>query len=202
MSAGQAAAGRTRGAEPNPANYPDQDNAAAPHLQQTVGRTVNQAEQAGQLTVAHQKNQAAGSIGTVARALRLTGQELRNQSEDVVAEWMDRAATEVEHVARNLREQSVPAMIGDVEDFARREPALFLGGAFALGLLATRFLRSAQPVANRNGRSHRQSYRTPAMAPGATGYTVREPATAWSEPASATEIPITTPGDNPAGQSR
>ena len=32
--------------------------------------------------------------------------------------------------------------MSDAEDWARRNPALFLGGAFALGLLASRFLKS------------------------------------------------------------
>ena len=34
-------------------------------------------------------------------------------------------------------------MLGDVGTFARREPAMFLGGAFVLGLLGGRFLKSS-----------------------------------------------------------
>ena len=35
-------------------------------------------------------------------------------------------------------------MIGDVGDFARREPALFLGGAFVLGLMGGRFMKASK----------------------------------------------------------
>jgi hypothetical protein len=34
-------------------------------------------------------------------------------------------------------------MVRNVEDFARRQPALFIGGAFMLGLLGARFLKSS-----------------------------------------------------------
>jgi hypothetical protein len=34
--------------------------------------------------------------------------------------------------------------VDEVENFARRRPAMFLGGAFLLGLAATRFLKSSR----------------------------------------------------------
>ena len=36
-------------------------------------------------------------------------------------------------------------MVTQVEQYARRQPAIFLGGAFALGLLGARFLKSSNP---------------------------------------------------------
>jgi hypothetical protein len=42
-----------------------------------------------------------------------------------------------------VREKDVNEMLRDVQQFARRQPALFIGGSFAAGLLAARFLRSS-----------------------------------------------------------
>jgi hypothetical protein len=39
-------------------------------------------------------------------------------------------------------------MARDLEGFARRNPALFFGAAFGLGLLAARFLKSTPPSYN------------------------------------------------------
>ena len=40
-------------------------------------------------------------------------------------------------------------IVRDLQDFARREPALVLGGAFALGFLAARFLKVGGPGGGR-----------------------------------------------------
>ena len=42
-----------------------------------------------------------------------------------------------------LRNQDVGAIIDDVERMAREQPVMFLGGAFMLGLVAARFLKSS-----------------------------------------------------------
>jgi hypothetical protein len=43
-----------------------------------------------------------------------------------------------------LRDKSLTDVVGDVERFARREPVIFVGGAFLIGLLGSRFLKSSQ----------------------------------------------------------
>jgi hypothetical protein len=37
-------------------------------------------------------------------------------------------------------------LVGEVQDFARRQPTLFIGGAVILGFAALRFLKSATPA--------------------------------------------------------
>jgi len=50
----------------------------------------------------------------------------------------------VENWADYVQQTDVRQMADRVESFARREPAIFLGGAFALGLLGARFLKSSR----------------------------------------------------------
>jgi hypothetical protein len=134
---------------PDPSNLTDQ-------VQQQASAAVDQAQaQAGQVKdqlveqvtnrLDDRKSAATGSLGTVADTFRQTSQQLREQNQDVVADYADRAAEQIEHFTGYLRSRDVRQLVRDVEDFSRREPALFLGGAFALGLFAARFLKSSTP---------------------------------------------------------
>jgi hypothetical protein len=58
----------------------------------------------------------------------------------------------VERLGGYLRQRDTGQIVTDLEGFARRQPMVFAGGAFALGMLAVRFLRSGsqtqQPAAS------------------------------------------------------
>jgi hypothetical protein len=95
----------------------------------------------GQL--ANQKHNAAQRMTPIQTALRETGQQLRNQGQGPVAEYADKAADQVGRFAGYLRENDVDTLLNDARGFARRNPAVYLGSAAALGFLATRFLKSS-----------------------------------------------------------
>src|SRR3712207_4257716 len=99
----------------------------------------------GQL--ANQKHNAAQRMTPVQAALRETGQQLRNQGQGPVAEYADKAADQIERFAGYLRENDVDTLLNDARGFARNNPAVFLGGAAALGFIATRFLKSSSEEA-------------------------------------------------------
>jgi hypothetical protein len=64
----------------------------------------------------------------------------------MLAQYADRGAEQIEHFGGYLRGRDTGQLVTDVEGFARRQPIAFAGGAFALGMLAVRFLRSrSQP---------------------------------------------------------
>lgn len=111
----------------------------------------------------------------VAQALRQTGQHLREEgSQPMLAQYADRGAEQIEHFGGYLRRRDTSQLVTDVEGFARRQPIAFAGGAFALGMLAVRFLRSksepqGQTAASPGSSSHGSSAcGTPPMA-GSTG---------------------------------
>jgi hypothetical protein len=173
-------------------------------LRQTAGEAVDQVkDQAGQLAdqareqattrLEDQKDRATGGLGTVADAVRQTGQQLRQQDQGAVAQYVEGAANQIERLAGYLRGRDVTELIDEVEDFARRQPMVFLGGAFALGLLGARFLKSSGRAARqgqygqsgrplpseRRGYEYSAGYRAPAYggAQGATG----EYSTTWGQ---------------------
>jgi len=99
---------------------------------------------AGQL--ASQKDRASEELGSIATAVRGTSKPLRDQKQDAIAEYVDKAATQIERFATRLRERDVQDIVNDAERFARQRPAVFVGAAFAAGVLAARFLKSSAPA--------------------------------------------------------
>jgi len=143
-------------------NKPANSAAAASHevtnqVKETVGQVTEQAQQAAGQVVGQareqvssrltgQKDRAAEGLTSVAHALRQTSQQLRVQDQQAVTGYIETAASQVERISNYLKQNDLGGLIDDVERFARRQPALFLGGTFVLGLLGARFLKSSRPT--------------------------------------------------------
>jgi len=91
------------------------------------------------------RRKAAEQIGGIGGALHRTGEQLRNEDQAKFADVADSLGRQVDRVADYLRAADGRTMARDVEDLARRQPALVFAGAFALGLVAARFLKSSEP---------------------------------------------------------
>lgn len=130
---------------------------------QTSDMTTDAKRQAKELThtavdqaksrVATQKDMVAEELQGVASALRETGNQLRSQDQTTFARYSNEVAGQVERVSTYLEEHDLDDIVHETEDFARKQPELFLGGAFTLGLLAARFLRSSAPSGSVGSRS-------------------------------------------------
>jgi hypothetical protein len=91
------------------------------------------------------KDRVGHGLAHLADALRKTASSLADGADGEDAGLVDpvaRAADRVSAASDYFRRRSLGQVIGDVVRFARREPAVFLGGAFAAGLFVGRFLRS------------------------------------------------------------
>ena len=91
-----------------------------------------------------QKDRATDGIGSVAQAVRQSTQHLRDQQHDTIAQYVDQAAAQLERFSTALKEKNVADLLDDAQRFARRNPAMFVGGAFAIGLLSARFFKSSR----------------------------------------------------------
>jgi hypothetical protein len=117
-------------------------------LTQQAKETVSQAaSQAGDKVASRlngQKDRAAEGLGSVADALRQTSDQLRGQDQTLpVHQYISSAADQVERFSGYLRSTNTREMVQRLEQFAREQPAVFLGSAFMLGLLGARFLKSS-----------------------------------------------------------
>jgi hypothetical protein len=112
----------------------------ASEAKDVVGKLAGGAKDKLEETVSTGKDSAAEKIGDVAGALRHTAEAFDEGPLPAIA---DRAAGELERVADYVQSRTIGELLHDVETFARREPALFLGGSFVLGLIGGRFLKSS-----------------------------------------------------------
>jgi hypothetical protein len=95
-----------------------------------------------------QKATVAGGLTSVAESVRSMSSNLNQSPEqnplaDYTAQYADTAAQKIEQIARYFEQTDVKGMARDLESFARRNPAVVLGGAFAIGMLAARFMKSS-----------------------------------------------------------
>lgn len=90
------------------------------------------------------KRQVSSEINSIAQAFRSSGQQLRMQDEEPVARYATQIADKLDNAASYIQDRSVDDIVTDAEDFARRKPEVFLGGAFGLGLLVSRFFKSSE----------------------------------------------------------
>ncbi|CAO3403975.1 hypothetical protein [Azospirillum palustre] len=127
-------------------------NRAADEVMSTGRETLGNAQGRIRSLLEQQTGRAADQLGGVANALHKAAEQLNEENGGVVADYAEQAASRVERVADMLRDASVDDIVGEVEGFARRQPEVFIGAAFAVGFLAARFLKSSS-----DRRMHRAS---------------------------------------------
>jgi hypothetical protein len=118
------------------------DDLAAQARQETARLASDAREQVRGL-VRRRQVRLAERLGGIAAALRDAGGRLDHEVGDGLGELVDRAAQRVDRASRYMRQSELRDMARDAEDFARRRPAVFLGGTFVTGLLLARFLKSS-----------------------------------------------------------
>ena len=97
-----------------------------------------------------QKTRATETLGSVAGAVRGMTEPLRESGQGSVADYVGKAAEGIDRWADQLRGRDIDDTVRAVHDFARREPALFLGIAFGAGALLARFLKSSTADGHRS----------------------------------------------------
>ena len=105
-------------------------------------RVADTAQQQVGTRVESQLGRGADVLGQVSQAIRQSGEQLRSDQPQI-ASFADTAAEQVDRASQYLRQTDFQGLVRGAEDFARRQPAVFLGGALALGLVASRFLKAS-----------------------------------------------------------
>jgi len=110
-------------------------------VREQLSNAADLAKSQARNTYEKQKNRALDEIGTLASALRRTGDSLDSNS--ISSTVVDRAAGTLETLGRGLQGKDLDTLVRDAESFGRRNPAVFLGIAAALGFVAARFVKSS-----------------------------------------------------------
>jgi hypothetical protein len=109
----------------------------------TEGGIVGRVRERASAQLSIQKERATDGLGTVAQAVRQSAQHLRENRQDAIAQYVDKAGDQIDRLSTQLRNRDVGELVNEVQRFARRQPALFVGSAFAMGVIGARFLKSS-----------------------------------------------------------
>ena len=138
---------------------------AGEQASQTAGPLAERAAGLGLEQADHGRHLAADGIETVARSIRRLSTEIADD-QPAIATAASTVADQAERTAQFLNETDAREMISKVEEAARRQPLLFLGGAFVAGVATARFLKAAGQGNGRQSGPKSQSYGYRATGPG------------------------------------
>jgi len=131
---------------------------------ETTGQAVGQVADTTRTAIVDQADRqrfrAADSADQVAGAIRRVSGELESEQPGI-ASVVDTAAQQTERIGRYLRETDAEQILTGVQDFARRQPLVFFGGAFVLGLAAARFIKAGSTEPANRYQATGYSRRTP-----------------------------------------
>jgi hypothetical protein len=112
-------------------------------VREEARRLGNEASDRAQAVLRAQREAIADEVGSLASALQSTSKDLDREDHPLIAGCFDQAARSAESWSRMLRERNMGELVDEASSFARRQPAIFLGGAMAAGFLLARFLQSS-----------------------------------------------------------
>jgi len=115
---------------------------AGQHVTERAGHLAERAAGIGLQQADRGREIAAEGIDKVARTVRRVSTDMQTDQPQIANAALT-AADQAEKVAQYLRETDARQMISNIEDVARRQPLIFLGGAFLFGVAASRFIKAA-----------------------------------------------------------
>jgi len=92
-------------------------------------------------SVSEQKAAGADYVGNIANIVRRTAYEFDSDIPQA-GHYIRKAAAQLDSVSDAMRNRDMSEIVGNVQDFARKQPTAFFGAAVLLGFAAVRFLKS------------------------------------------------------------
>jgi hypothetical protein len=110
---------------------------------QQAQRATGKAREQIRAQVDQRSTQAGEQVSRQAEDVRSVGEELRNKGKDGPARIADQVAERTERVGTWLQESDGDRILGDVEEFGRRNPWAIAAGGMAIGFMASRLLKAS-----------------------------------------------------------
>jgi hypothetical protein len=111
-------------------------------VQDAVAGLGDQVKQQASNQLLSRLETVADGLDMAVKLLRTAGDQVREQDKSGVADSVVGMADRLEGWSTSLREQDVDKLMEEARQVAQRQPALFVGGAVALGFLGARLLKS------------------------------------------------------------
>jgi hypothetical protein len=121
---------------------------------QAAGDAKEQAKEQAQQVAGHAKGRVSSEVDrrsteagerVVGQAsdLRSVGEQLREQGKEGPAKIADQVAERAERLGNYLQRSDGDTLLGDLEDFGRRNPWVVIAGGVVLGIAASRFIKAS-----------------------------------------------------------
>jgi hypothetical protein len=146
-------------------------------VQDVAGQAKGETREQLRTQISQRSTQAGEQVSSAAEAMRRTSEQLRTDGKDSVAKLIDSVADRGERLGTYLTRSDGDQILRDIEDLARRQPWLFVGGSAVAGFLSSRFLKA----------SSRRRYESRSQQGGYPSREVADAASAGSVPAA--ELP-------------
>ncbi len=135
-----------------PDNVGDTLRGALQQAQQTAMETVESARQQAATQINTQVNkqltQTGQGLSAISDAASQASQSLRANHQETLADYLDAATARIDQASDYLRKSTLSDLVKDTGRLIERQPLVFVAGAFALGLLGARFLKSTSQDAD------------------------------------------------------
>lgn len=98
--------------------------------------------------VEDQKSTFAAQIADISEVAKTAANELRDRDQSFVADWVERTADSIQYASETLKNNDLKTIYGEVESYARRQPAVFIAGTALFGFAIARFAKVASERGN------------------------------------------------------
>ena len=112
---------------------------------QKTGQAMEQVRGSAFDMMDQQKHRAADGLGSVAQALRQTGDSLSNSDQDALGQYAHRAADTVEQFSNQLHDKSVDQLLSEAENFTATRAGGFRRRSRVAGLARLTLLQGIEP---------------------------------------------------------
>jgi ElaB/YqjD/DUF883 family membrane-anchored ribosome-binding protein len=110
---------------------------------ETAQEIKGAARQQAEGLFSQQRDAAAEQAEKISSAFRKMADEFDEQEQPLFSGYAKNVASCTDDLSHRLREKDLGGLVEQAQDYSRRQPGLYFGGAVAAGFLLARFLRSS-----------------------------------------------------------
>ena len=113
----------------------------------TAGQAIDATKQQVMQQLSTQKERAADAIGNFKAPISEISQTFTNHGQPQLSSLSKSLADQIGHVSDYLHTNDFDVITRDAQAYAKANPAIVIGGAFLLGIIAARFFKSTASAA-------------------------------------------------------
>jgi ElaB/YqjD/DUF883 family membrane-anchored ribosome-binding protein len=115
---------------------------AKERVQEVAEQAKSQTRDRMRSQINERSTQVGDQAASAAKAVRRSSEQLRTEGNERAADVIDAVADRGDRLGAYLRRADGDQILRDIEDFARKQPWLMVGGSAVAGFLASRFMKA------------------------------------------------------------